>query len=917
MQFREFRKFLQTSEPSEKFKSFREDSKLFSSYAHNLFVNDSLLRENYWQEAIERVKLSKNIYDMLDYGMSDDDLREFIEVNRSKPDDVRPFSVPSAESEDQSKLKESYDALIQYLTVFGFDPVGQSPTKTLLHWQLCSAECGWQKFLKYKLAAFYSCYMKNELPPKPFKRLDNPNHLIGGRAGRFIFYHINQGRKKSNDFAYGLLQCKKGFPRASESQLKSASMETFEILTTEKKIEPVVINGFTLTSDHIKGSITEVITSIFGSEKYDPEMENEPHAPSLKGNYVSGRNNLGTYGTFEFLNIFKGLKPKDLFQKQIDKEHEVDSMYRDDLFGLKYLFNSDDHYTTQLKLLQNFKLIKKSFDGLTNKYHESYMIGTEIQDELNSTFKTVLHRVRRHAMKEKMLTSLVPLAEPLKVRVISKGPPLRYFLLKPLQKFLHGILRKHPVFHLIGSPVTSDYLEKQLLPEGDFLSVDYKSATDLLDPGLSRFCVERLVRILAIPSPLSEYFLEALIGHEIQCPMYQNKADFFAQKCRRECLSHLRNFVRKDRNFRWLHQELSVPLPPFSKRQVWGQLMGSIVSFPILCIINASLLKTCYDMSNAQMPYRHSSIDDCPFGVNGDDGVIRCNKSFPSIWFKATFLCGFEPSVGKTYLDPYTLNINSTSFTRISGQFIENKYLNMGLMMGMTRSCWGVEESDLQEESKKLMSFGQCSEQLIQGLPLDIQLRSRALRVFLKRNWVMLEKTRLPWFLPQSMGGLGIISLDDPLRDRHYLEIQGFRFGPSDNDLLKARYLSNPDWFYRKFENILMDAPMNVRQRWSRFFKYNPEVFSSLKFFQKNCCDNSTFLDTMSYYLLSFDFSNLETDYSQVYLRNRRLHRVLDRWITKTRASRSGFDYLEQTCRSTCSTIDIEGTCLVPWVPID
>jgi len=200
-------------------------------------------------------------------------------------------------------------------------------------------------------------------------------------------------------------------------------------------------------------------------------------------------------------------------------------------------------------------------------------------------FRVLMYRLIEKAKTEEKKVTLVAIAEALKVRVISKGPVCTYTSLKPLQVWLWRTLKNHPsgVFQLIGEEITDEYLCSQLgeLREDEgFLSGDYKAATDNLDPEFSERAVKEINKYIKVKE-LHSLFLGALTGHLIQNPDH----------------------------------------PDEFSGQTWGQLMGSIVSFPILCVINAAICRRTRERDMG----RSLRLQDCKVAVNGDDAHFALN----------------------------------------------------------------------------------------------------------------------------------------------------------------------------------------------------------------------------------------------------------------------------------------------------
>jgi hypothetical protein len=125
-------------------------------------------------------------------------------------------------------------------------------------------------------------------------------------------------------------------------------------------------------------------------------------------------------------------------------------------------------------------------------------------------------------------------------------------------------------------------------------------------------------------------------------------------------------------------------------KQLNGQLMGSILSFPILCIVNLLI----YWLTLEQFTGLSFSAEQLPVRVNGDDILFRATPEMYAIWQSKLPIAGFKLSVGKNYIHPSIFTINSQCFTMkcrpyagprtpLSGiDFQETLYMNVGLLIG-------------------------------------------------------------------------------------------------------------------------------------------------------------------------------------------------------------------------------------------
>jgi hypothetical protein len=196
--------------------------------------------------------------------------------------------------------------------------------------------------------------------------------------------------------------------------------------------------------------------------------------------------------------------------------------------------------------------------------------------------------------------------------------------------------------------------------------------------------------------------------------------------------------------------------------------MGSIVSFPVLCIANAAICRWTLELQDQRI----YMLRDCKLAINGDDAVFPCNDFGRSTWEKIGTFCGLEPSIGKVYYSNSFLNINSTTYNYhkdgYESVFLDSlksrmsrtrliyfelvKYVNLGLLFNMQRSGGPSDGLDTRE----LSISARCRE-LIKHSPY--QLQERVMGQFLMLNDKQLKRFGLPWFIPEQLGGLGLTSV--------------------------------------------------------------------------------------------------------------------------------------------------------------
>jgi hypothetical protein len=290
--------------------------------------------------------------------------------------------------------------------------------------------------------------------------------------------------------------------------------------------------------------------------------------------------------------------------------------------------------------------------------------------------------------------------------------------------------------------------------------------------------------------------------------------------------------------------------------QCWGQLMGSPVSFPILCVVNAAVIRFAMEISEDRV----IPLSECTALVNGDDGLVRSGPQFLPVWKDVAALCGLEPSQGKVYSSPTYLNINSTSFVTRGPSIVHVPYVNMGLLKGLKRA--GVQKqgvTDLFDTPEyQFSSLGAKHHQLIESCPPRLRLAVH--KSFVRENYSVLSSTSLPWFVPESSGGVGLKpflvwsfgstgDVDDA--SWSYLETEdGVRYGPSDLDCDGVKLLQG---LYRQaipVRRVDPTQPIQVRNIWYRRCGFRIPAGPFVDHDHEMSDDDIGFMDVATYYLL-------------------------------------------------------------------
>jgi hypothetical protein len=628
----------------------------------------------------------------------------------------------------------------------------------------------WKDLGKWKACTFFAVVFNQTfaLPPLPKGLtgvLAKPRFLLSGVFRVFLKQIISCNRETLKTFAVTILQSKKGAPALAEKHVLKSRFDTFVQLTTPPTIDhPIVVdiqpenewygsgNDFedysisktnpttnvrdddwnvplgahevVIDEDWIKDQLRRTTLEIFGRISIEPDDIYYPIFPSTSANYRYGRLGMGAVSTFYDLYPEAG-KCDRLMRTNLG--HVNLSTQLPSSFGQQ----RRDEEALLFDLQREKPIVKESLALLFDP------------SEIEEKWKEAYDCLYQAAWEECPLTKTIGLTEPFKVRVITCGPPATYTVLHSFQKFLWKTLRRHKVFQLIGEVITADIVFGALgyLEMGyEFISGDYVASTDRLKSWVSETINESLfVCLLENSKNVNCEFLikakhlckRALTGHFIENPIYG------------------------------LPYEAGVGISPevwedmknvFCLPQRNGQLMGSIISFIYLCIANAALCRGALELSN-QCKY---TLKKAPLLVNGDDCVLKC-RSFRGriLWENITRMAGLSSSVGKTYYSRDFAVMNSVHFDYnhpswesgpSANPLTERKYVNIGLVYGQKRSG---------QRGKKAHVLGELHKELFRTCPKEYW--NSAAKLFIERNRVALDSFKVPWYLPQWLGGLGLV----------------------------------------------------------------------------------------------------------------------------------------------------------------
>lgn len=304
--------------------------------------------------------------------------------------------------------------------------------------------------------------------------------------------------------------------------------------------------------------------------------------------------------------------------------------------------------------------------------------------------------------------------EPLKVRLITKGESWKYWFSRFYQKYLWDDLQRHPQFVATGRPLfTTDFIglvarESALglhLPL--WVSGDYSKATDRLKIGYSREAFEASLQASHTPSDLRELLRGVL---------YEQT----------------------------LHYPLREKLDPV--KQSNGQLMGSTLSFPILCILNL----IAYWSALERYLGHDVPLDSLPVMINGDDILFRCDSRLYHLWLESVHEMGFELSAGKNYVHDRFFTMNSQGFfwNGASGTVPRRvPMFNVGLLLGQSKVTG--------RESTSLRPIWDLYNEVLRGAQDPVRAHHRFLHYHRDDIATLTNRGEYNLFISQSFGGLG------------------------------------------------------------------------------------------------------------------------------------------------------------------
>jgi len=358
------------------------------------------------------------------------------------------------------------------------------------------------------------------------------------------------------------------------------------------------------------------------------------------------------------------------------------------------------------------------------------------------TFDTALKRVQtgRYETDEDYQIPMFdvkyfPIYEPGKIRNISIMDGNLATVLQPLQGcMLSSWKRQFWSTMLEDDLLPSVRLMDQNVKEEFWCSGDYEAATDLLLRDATIACFNALSWHPLFGIGYDSLILGRMIYPDLKTLRYTDSVG---------------NFIGEK-------------LPMFE-----GQLMGHVLSFPMLCVINLAVLRHSIDVwvktpisknlptvrnvmeyndrkRRGELIYRYAK-------VNGDDILFKCSRELFEIFKLTSKKVGFKISQGKNFLSLDSCVINSQVYHRVGGVMQRFGYLNLRLVKGSNiKARLATHE--------KPITPSQISGELSK-MAFNCPWSSSAIPTAFnrwKKDWKDFSWFKPNWYLPVHLGGYGL-----------------------------------------------------------------------------------------------------------------------------------------------------------------
>nr|UJQ92795.1 MAG: RNA-dependent RNA polymerase [Narnaviridae sp.] len=487
----------------------------------------------------------------------------------------------------------------------GIQPANDSfeALKLMYHW----SEESFVSLSKYWISWPQAKFLRNELPPRPVHWTYGPHGtLFGGETGAFMrrlaFY--SDRRKDASSFwraVFTIAQSKRAFAPVPDSYVENSFAKHRSLLSTRSPpLDPQV-------EEDAKIFVKTLLTDFqFPSDLFRELVDIEP---SPNASVESTRGEGGAHGFLQRIIA--------------SKSHGFD-----DFLGLREIAPGQ---VIEERGLANFSpgewrdILRQSkpSDSISFLPPRVQMSIWSLLDQENLTQDDLdlLHIPT---------CRVAAILEPLKVRLVTAMDAILTHVATPIQRSLWKYLSSLPQFCLVGTSVSESILHdvhrRHVLsggsPSDPWCSGDYSSATDNLNIHFSKILIDGILDKLSdVDQEFRNQFRSILTEQVLTYPS-QSKVS-----------------------------------PAIQRR---GQLMGSILSFVVLCMANFFTYIQSLDEVKRQKTLRSLRLMKAlPVLVNGDDILFQASPTHYDRWSLAIQTVGFTKSVGKNFFHPRFFTVNS------------------------------------------------------------------------------------------------------------------------------------------------------------------------------------------------------------------------------------------------------------------
>jgi len=418
----------------------------------------------------------------------------------------------------------------------------------------------------------------------------------------------------------------------------------------------------------IKFRLREILEDLFSNFNFEMS-EKISQIPSSSATIESKRKNNGAMGTIVALqHDYSHFSRHDILTPSYKKLAAYEEYVAEEEFGWNKVFEGCFPFLAGYIRSKSSPVVKPV-----------YFVGPTVADVKGWEYFYLRKEIdrTRFDMFQKYTCAVSPygVLEPLKIRVITRPNWKTHLGLRSAQKQLLNYLRVMPEFSIIGdsnrdhlldhirpllnvngwidtqepSPFWNDGVDPNYRFLRAFLSGDFKAASDKIKRELTELVWEVCSRTM--PPWMRQRALISLTRSKI---IYND--DVFPKTQPGD-----------------LFHEMELPDPEVLD-QINGQLMGHILSFPILCAANYSLWHLSMEKRFSCQLRMKQMRTVAKVKVNGDDLLCRSDPEHFRIWRDLTGSCGLEESLGKCFYSDDFCQINSQLF-KVKYDMSKNDYL--------------------------------------------------------------------------------------------------------------------------------------------------------------------------------------------------------------------------------------------------